>query len=270
MQTTGAGRPVLLVHGWTGFKEVWRDLPEALAGAGRQAIALDLPGWGESRAPRRFAHTPAAYATALVAAVDAIGPCAIVAHSMGAQAALLAALRRPAAIERLVLIGPAVTPFRPIRVPPRSLRDVVRYPVVGVPILRLALLFLRADGPRWRRSYEQAVADPVGLSADPRFRELLEMACRRLTRTSTATLARSAPPLLAFDGRPLARSIRQPTLVVIGTRDRVVVPAEVIAFARLLPAGRLLRVPGVGHFPQFEAPERTIAAIAAELADPSR
>lgn len=266
----GAGRPVLLVHGWTGFKEVWRDLPQAIAAAGREAIALDLPGWGDSPAPRFFSHSPAAYAGALLRAVDAVGPCAIVAHSMGAQAAILVARARPAAVERLVLIGPALTPFRPIAVPPRSLRDLVRYPLIGVPLMRLILLVLRRDRDRWRRSYERAVADPRRLAADPAFAALLDLACRRLTRTSTATLARSAPGLLGFDARDLAADIRQPTLVVIGTEDGVVAPSAVIALARLLPAGRVLRVPGAGHFPHFEDPQRTIPAVVAALTDPSR
>ncbi|MEW6583682.1 MAG: alpha/beta fold hydrolase, partial [Actinomycetota bacterium] len=61
----GSGPAVVLVHGWAGSKETWGPFAAALADAGRRTVAVDLPGWGASRAPRRFPHTPVAYAAAL-------------------------------------------------------------------------------------------------------------------------------------------------------------------------------------------------------------
>ena len=40
--------PVLCVHGWPQSSYMWRHLLPALASAGRRALALDLPGFGDS------------------------------------------------------------------------------------------------------------------------------------------------------------------------------------------------------------------------------
>jgi haloalkane dehalogenase len=40
--------PVLCVHGWPQSSYMWRHLLTALASAGHRALALDLPGFGDS------------------------------------------------------------------------------------------------------------------------------------------------------------------------------------------------------------------------------
>jgi len=47
----GEGRPVLLLHGWPTSAHLWRHCLVPIAGVGRRAIALDLPGFGLSDKP---------------------------------------------------------------------------------------------------------------------------------------------------------------------------------------------------------------------------
>ena len=71
---------------------------------------------------------------------------------------------------------------------------------------------------------------------------------------------------LALDVRPLAPAASaRPALVVVGTLDRVTPPPGARWLADALPDGRLLSLPGVGHFPHLEAPEVVAAAIAEHL-----
>ena len=93
--TTGRGEAVLLVHGWSGFKEAWLTLPRALADAGFAAMAVDLPGWGESPAPRGRATPRPPMPAPSRARSRAAWPAHLIAHSMGAQAGIVLALRRP-------------------------------------------------------------------------------------------------------------------------------------------------------------------------------
>ena len=51
-----SGVPVLLIHGVGGWAENWREVMEPIAASGRRAIAVDLPGFGETEAPGRVAH----------------------------------------------------------------------------------------------------------------------------------------------------------------------------------------------------------------------
>ena len=70
---------------------------------------------------------------------------------------------------------------------------------------------------------------------------------------------------LRFDVRTLARLVRGPALVAAGTLDRVTPLPGARWLADALPDGRLVTLPGVGHFPQVEAPEEVAVAIAAHL-----
>ena len=50
-QVTGAGRPVILLHGFPDSGRLWRNQVPALAGAGFQVIVPDLRGYGHSDKP---------------------------------------------------------------------------------------------------------------------------------------------------------------------------------------------------------------------------
>jgi pimeloyl-ACP methyl ester carboxylesterase len=64
-----------------------------------------------------------------------------------------------------------------------------------------------------------------------------------------------------FDVRDRLAEIRVPTLVVVGTDDRLT-PLRYSRFlAETIPGARLVEIPGAGHFPQLEQPVRVNAAI---------
>ena len=47
----GAGRPVVLVHGWPASERMWEKQMAALVGAGFRVIAYDRRGFGRSSQP---------------------------------------------------------------------------------------------------------------------------------------------------------------------------------------------------------------------------
>ena len=57
------------------------------------------------------------------------------------------------------------------------------------------------------------------------------------------------------------RSLRTPTLVVWGSKDRLVDPALAPRLAATVPDARLLVLDGVGHVAMLEAPEPTARAV---------
>ncbi len=97
-------RALLLLHGFTGNRSSWRHLAPALNGV--RAIAVDLPGHGDSPLPSRtgtegFLETLDALACVLddanVDVADVAG------YSMGARLALAFALRHRARVRSVVL-----------------------------------------------------------------------------------------------------------------------------------------------------------------------
>lgn len=102
----GLGPTVLLVHGWEGRGSQLGAFVEPLVAAGLSVVAFDAPAHGDSSGQRLYL-TDLADAVADVAA--SVGPLhAIVAHSFGAAAVLLAGQRHGLDVARNALISPNV------------------------------------------------------------------------------------------------------------------------------------------------------------------
>ncbi len=102
----GVGPTVLLVHGWEGRGSQLGALVEPLVAAGLSVVTFDAPAHGDSAGSRLYLTD---HADAIVAVSDAIGPLhAIVAHSFGCAATLLAHARGGVDAARNVMISPNV------------------------------------------------------------------------------------------------------------------------------------------------------------------
>jgi pimeloyl-ACP methyl ester carboxylesterase len=152
-------------------------------------------------------------------------PYHLVANSLGGKVAVEYAARYPDQVARLVLLCPS------------GLSDVERLPVI--------------DGMRRNdlRSLVASVFQDPG-HTDPNLLAYYEkqFANRRwrsgLLRTIRGTMDHRVRDRLA--------QVTQPTLLVVGSEDRIVDPRQAITAAGLLPRGRLVVLEGCGHAPQIE------------------
>ena len=102
----GVGPTVLLVHGWEGRGSQLGALVEPLVAAGLSVVTFDAPAHGNSPGNRLYLTD---HADAIVDVAAAIGPLhAIVAHSFGCAATLLAHSRGGVDATRNVMISPNV------------------------------------------------------------------------------------------------------------------------------------------------------------------
>jgi len=100
----GHGPTVLLVHGWEGRGSQLGAFIEPLVRAGLSVVAFDAPGHGDSPGRRLYL---ADLADCVADVARAVGPLhAIVAHSFGAAAVLLAHGRGAVDARRNVMIAP--------------------------------------------------------------------------------------------------------------------------------------------------------------------
>ncbi|WP_187288849.1 alpha/beta fold hydrolase [Microbacterium sp. B19] len=101
----GAGRPVLLIHGWACDGSDWAWLQADLA-ADHRAIAIDNRGHG--RSSRSETYSPAAFAADAAEVIERLelGPTLVMGHSMGTIIASALAIRRPELVSGLVLVDP--------------------------------------------------------------------------------------------------------------------------------------------------------------------
>lgn len=104
----GEGTPLILIHQTPWSSLQYKNAAPFLA-AGRQVIALDTPGYGESDGPPEAPTIPD-YADALPALLDGLGidKADVLGHHTGALIAGAFAARHPDRVARLVLHGAPV------------------------------------------------------------------------------------------------------------------------------------------------------------------
>jgi pimeloyl-ACP methyl ester carboxylesterase len=206
---------VVLVHGLGVSSRYMIPTIRALASDCR-VCAPDLPGFGRSAGPRDALDIPQ-LADALDSWLDAVdlgAPDVLLGNSMGCQILVDLAVRYPARVRRLVLVGPTMDSHA--RTAPRQLA-------------RLAL-----DSVREAPSQPFVVAYDYVLFGFRRFRQTFHHALADRVEDKL-------PRVLA------------PTLVVRGERDPIASQRWVAEFTARLPRGRMAVVPGAAHSVNYMA-----------------
>ncbi len=254
------GRPaVLLIHGASGnAADPFVALAERLAAAGMRALSFDRPGHGWSdRIGGPAASSPSVQAAALRSAAEALGlsNAVVVAHSLGALAALALALDHPGFVRALVLIAPVSHPW------PGGVAwyyHLGARPTFGAPFRRLVAL--PAGLLRMRAAVAGVFAPNV---PPPNFIEAtkLPLVLRPMHfRANCEDVAYAEAAVAALS--PRYGSIRAPTEVVTGDSDGVVYAhLHSAGLERDIPGARLTTLRGVGHSPHHTAPARIVDII---------
>lgn len=101
---TGAGQPLILLHGFTGSHETWRHLVAHLS-AGHLVTTLDLPGHGQSTLPTSQPWSFASVVSDLAWLIASLpgGAADVLGYSKGGRLALALAAAHPDRVCRLIL-----------------------------------------------------------------------------------------------------------------------------------------------------------------------
>jgi pimeloyl-ACP methyl ester carboxylesterase len=257
----GGDQPVVFIHGLSGCWQNWLPNIPALAAAGHRVLALDLPGFGASPMPREDISIEG-YARILDELLGVLGidAAAVVGNSMGGFIGAELALRAPQRVERLVLVGAAGI----------SIEDEFSDRRLGV-LRRLEALFALQGA--WLASRSDALVRRSGLR-----RALMGLVVADTSRVSAPLAAEqlrgSGKPgfvhaLLSMARSPIAdrlEAVGCPTLIVHGTKAKLVPVRDADEFERLIPGAEKRIYEGVGHTPQLEVPDRFNADVERFLA----
>ncbi len=247
----GEGSPILFIHGISGGWQNWlENLPHF--GANQRAIALDLPGFGNSPMPEWEVGMPA-YGQLIHDFCEKLGleRATLVGNSMGGFVAVEAATAEPQRYSRLVLVAAAgiLNTWNPQ----------VRATVTAYAWSKLGGVV--ADNGRWLvahpRSRQLALAPFLRYPGRLRPELLVEqMAGGRCPGFGDALQS-----LISHDIRERLATIEMPTLIVWGLSDRVIPVAAAISYHRRIPHSRLEIFERTGHVPQLERPARFNALL---------
>jgi pimeloyl-ACP methyl ester carboxylesterase len=232
----GEGTPVLFVHGFPHHRKLWTPQLRALAGHSR-GIALDLPGFGESDMPEKFAIE--AWAEGLVRFLDAlqIERAVIAGLSMGGYIALAFWRHHRERVRALVLADT------------RAGADTEE----GKQKRRETIELARREGP-------VAVARgllPGMVGKSTREREPAVVAAMRAMLESASVdsiVGASEAMMNRADATDLLPTIDVPTLIIVGEEDVLTPPKEARAIHAAIRGSRLEIIPAAGHVSNVERP----------------
>lgn len=253
------GRPLLLVHGFTGAKEDFEPLFAPLAAAGWHAAAADLRGHGESVKPSGEAsYNMDAFVADTLAVADDLGwdQFAVMGHSMGGVVAQRLVLDHPGRVSGLVLMS---TFHGPLDIDPGLV-------ALGAAIVRQGgMAALSAAQEARRQNDPAAVAARERMeAARPGHRGRAEA---RLLACSPDMWTAMAPRFPAWpDTLAEVAALDLPTLVLVGADDETMRP-HCERLAATIRGARLEVLENCRHSPQLEATERCWEALIRFLDD---
>ena len=261
------------VHGLGGASTNWTDLAALLA-VRFEGWAVDLPGFGRSRPPLRGRYSIRGHVEAVIDVLEHIverpGPAAgepvhLLGNSLGGLVSVLVASRRPDLIASLTLVSPAMPVYR---VPAAFSRALVLLLLPGVATLAERRIAGIAPEEHVRAMVRMCFGDPERVPRERIAQAFEEMRERAEQPWADRALTRSMRGLITSYlrvGRAnawrAARALGPPTLVLWGSRDKLVDPALAPRLAAAVPDSRLLILDGVGHVAMLEAPEPTARAV---------
>jgi len=259
LEEAGAGeRAFVLVHGFTGSRDDFREHVPELARLGR-TIALDQRGHGGTTNSGRSEHyTLDGLVADLAAAFDALGLARadLLGHSLGGMVALRFALAHPERVASLVLMDTSPRPMSlPIPEPARvALAELVRRQGVAALLPGMRQRPPVDVPPSQRHTIERMGADVFWERVRRKLEAMDPVAWSELLR-----VLGDHPPVVDRLGE-----IQCPTLVMVGAEDApFLAPADELT--RGIRAARRVTIPDAAHSPQLENPAAWSAAIRTHL-----
>ncbi|WP_411082392.1 alpha/beta fold hydrolase [Streptomyces sp. cmx-18-6] len=254
-ERTGAGEPLVLLHGIGHHRQAWDPVTRILA-AEREVIAVDLPGFGASAGlPDGVPYTLEAVTSVLGALFAELGLDRphVAGNSLGGLFAL--ELGRAELVRSVTALSPAGFWNEPERRYAFATLRAMRRAALALPVPAIERLSRSAAGRAaltstiyarpGRRSPEAVVAETLALRGATGFHQ---------------TLAAGGSVCFTDDVKGI------PVTVAWGVRDRILLRRQGVRAKHVIPEARLVRLPGCGHVPMNDDP----ALVARVIRDTSR
>lgn len=249
---SGTGPVVLFIHGILGSHRNWAHLIDRIDDNHR-VIVPDLFGHGESAKPVGD-YSLGAHAATMRDLLDRLGieRVTLVGHSLGGGIAMEFYYLFPERVERLVLVASGGLG--------REVNPVLRSATLPgaewlLPLIASGWVRARAEtaGRVMSRAGWKPGSDIAAIWQG--FTSLGDGESRRaFLATTRAVIDPGGQSVSAHDYLPDAVPI--PTLVVWGSRDRMIPAWHAISAQQSIPACRVELFQGAGHFPHLDAPDR--------------
>lgn len=243
-RATGAGEPLVLLHGFCEDADLWTDLTKELA-KHYLVLAPDLPGYFRSELPDEPLSMEL-FADAVAAVLDneVLSKANLIGHSMGGYAALAFAEQYE---DRLLRLGLFHSHAFADEEEKRQTR------------LKTVSLIEKHGAAPFIREFHSGLFAPGFADS---HQELIDSLRKRVAEYDDQVITQS---LKAMASRPdrtaVLRNISVPVLFIIGQEDTAVPYDKSVQQSYLPVVSQVEILPGVGHMGMYEAPDKTLSML---------
>ncbi|MGE3316221.1 MAG: alpha/beta fold hydrolase [Planctomycetaceae bacterium] len=246
----GSGPPILFVHGFPLSHEMWNSQIDALRETHR-CIAPDLRGFGDSDITMGIVSMEE-FADDLVGLIKALGitePVVYCGLSMGGYIAFPFLQKYGSHVRALILCNT------------RAQADTTEGAQNRLKLAALAM----AKGPD---AALEAMMPRLFAADTPTQRpDVIEQMRRMIMKTNPIGIAAGLSGMAARpDSTALLELIDVPTLVIVGTEDRITPPEDAKKMADAIPGAKFVEIEHAGHMSPMENPAAVNAALTTFLA----
>ena len=232
-EASGAGEPVVLIHGFSLDRRMWEPQIAPLEKRFR-VIRYDLRGHGKSAAP----DAPYAPVEDLASVLDALGlkRATLVGLSAGAELATDFAIAHPDRVTRLVLAAPGLGGYK-----------------LTTPLTWMAPVFAAAGAGEPERAAALWAGTPImALHTNTAAAALV----REIVSTNSRLWTYKSNPAKPLDPPAIHRlaEVRCPALILVGDQDLPHIKEVAGLLAGGIAGAKQVTVPGAGHLINLDQP----------------
>ncbi|MFH1656301.1 MAG: alpha/beta hydrolase [Candidatus Nealsonbacteria bacterium] len=231
----GEGKPLLILHGWgVGSSKTWKKIQKSISKKGYKVYVPDFPGFGKSGNPTYpWDVTNYMEWVAELAEYLKLGRFSIIAHSFGARVAIKYSANYPKKLEKLVLVGPAGIKIKPS--------------------FKIWLINFVAETTNSSKSLRP-------------FRKLARKILFIILRKKDYVKAKGVMKevmkrIIGEDLTPYFSKVKTKTLIVWGTKDKMVPVKYSSVFKDNIENSILEIMPKVGHCPHRDKPKKFLKLV---------
>ncbi|TXT56245.1 MAG: putative hydrolases or acyltransferases (alpha/beta hydrolase superfamily) [Promethearchaeota archaeon] len=234
--------PIILVHGWTGFKELWDSFAPKLEKNGYDVVAPDLRGHGDSSKPD-MEYTHEIFSKDILELSKSLGwnkGYVLLGQSMGGYIVLDYALRFPETLTHVIPSNTSVYLSRTL----------------------ISKIVWNLTVRMYKKSPEKMMYKMFPrFFMNPPAQEVIDEFVQYSNKTSRQAGLSAIKYCLKRNLEPELHKIQTPTLVISSEHDQSTLRKATLNLHKLIPNSELVDIPNTGHLPFMENPEVFLKAI---------
>jgi pimeloyl-ACP methyl ester carboxylesterase len=247
--------PIVLLHGTSSSLHTWEGWSAALRDT-RRVVSFDMPGFGLTGPNASDDYSDAMYVRFVLAVLDALKLQRVVlgGNSLGGAIAWETAVAAPDRVLQLILVDAAGYAFVPKVVP-------LGFRIAMSPALS-ALTGRLLPRSAVENSLRSVYGHPERITP-----ELVDRYAAMTRREGNRrALGQRMAQIDRGENAAGIATLRVPTLILWGGQDRLIPPENAARFERDIKGSTLVIFNDLGHVPQEEDAQRTVAAVQRFLA----